>query len=107
MGAHLPAAATSVSAEIFAEAAERIRRSVRRGVGDAPDAIAALIVDTLERTSGVRVRDRTHLARQLLLWHRTYPPDQARELTVAALADRANALRRSVSRRRRECGAGE
>lgn len=114
MGAHLsiPTARDAdargpFSAATFAEVAERIQRSVRHGAVEAPVAIATLVADTLERTSGERIRDQARLARQMLLWHHSCPPEQARTLTVAALADRASALRRSISRRRLERGPGE
>ena len=105
--AFAPDARGHLSAEIFAEAAERIQRSVRQRTTDAPVAVATLVADALERTSGARIRDQARLARQMLLWHHACPPDQARDLTVAALADRAGALRRSVARRRPEGGPGE
>lgn len=95
------------AAGIFVEAAERIQYSLGQSVNDAPMAIAALVADAVERSSGERIRDQARLARQMLLWHHDYPPDRARTLTVAALADRAGALRRSVARRRLERGAGE
>jgi hypothetical protein len=114
MGAHLPIrtadgadARGHFSAEVFAEAAECIQRSMRQSANDAPEAVATLVADALERTSGERIRDQARLARQMLLWHHACPPEQARDLTVAALADRAGALRRSVSRRLLEGGAGE
>lgn len=111
MGAHTPIRNADESdapaRAIFAEAAERIQRSARQSAADAPLAIATLVADTLEQTSGERIRDQARLARQMLLWHHDCPPEQARTLTVAALADRAGALRRSVSRRRLERGAGE
>jgi CRP-like cAMP-binding protein len=102
-----PDARGHFSAEVFAEAADRIRQSMRQSTNDAPEAVATLVADALELTSGERIRDQARLARQMLLWHQACPPEQARDLTVAALADRAGALRRSVSRRRLEGGAGE
>jgi len=95
------------SAGIFVEAAERIQSSLRQSANDAPVAIAALIADAVEQSSGERIRDQARLARQMLLWHHDCPPERARTLTVAALADRAGALRRSVARRRLQSGAGE
>jgi len=92
---------------IFVEAAERIQSSLRKSANDAPVAIAALIADAVEQSSGERIRDQARLARQMLLWHHDCPPERARTLTVAALADRAGALRRSVARRRLQSGAGE
>jgi hypothetical protein len=103
MGAHQPIP----TADVLADAAERIHRSMRQGTNDAPAAVASLVAEALEQASGERIRDQAQLARQMVLWHRTCPPEQARTLTVAALADRAGALRRSVSRRRLERGAGE
>lgn len=105
--AFTPDARGHISADVFAEAAERIQRSMRQSAAGAPVAVAALIVDALEQTSGERIRDQARLARQMLLWHQACPPEQARDLTVAALADRAGALRRSVSRRRLERGSGK
>lgn len=93
--------------QIFVEAAERIQRSLGKCANEAPTAIAALVADAVERSSGERIRDQARLARQMLLWHHDCPPDRARTLTVAALADRAGALRRSVARRRLQSGAGE
>ena len=93
------------SAQLFAQAAERIGQSMWQGAANAP--VAALVAEVLERTSGARIRDQARLARQMLLWHHACPPEQARDLTVAAFADRAGALRRSVSRRRLERGAGK
>jgi CRP-like cAMP-binding protein len=105
--AFTPDARGHFSAEVFAEAADRIRQSMRQSTNDAPEAVATLVADALELASGERIRDQARLARQMLLWHQACPPEQARDLTVAALADRAGALRRSVSRRRIEGGAGE
>jgi CRP-like cAMP-binding protein len=102
-----PDARGHFSAEVFAEAAKRIQRSLRQSANDAPVTVATLVADALELTSGERIRDQARLARQMLLWHRACPPEQARDLTVAALADRAGALRRSVSRRRPEASPGE
>jgi hypothetical protein len=117
MGAYLPIpiaddaracrGACAPGAEIFAEVADRIQRSMRQGTAEAPVAIGVLVADALEHASGARIRDQARLARQMLLWHNACPPEQARALTVAALADRAGALRRSVPRRRHEGGAGE
>jgi len=100
-----PDARGHFSVEIFAEAADRIRRSVRRRTTDAT--VAALVADTLERVSGARIRDQARLARQMLLWHHACAPAQARSLTVAALADRAGALRRSAAKRRLERELGK
>ena len=101
-----PDARGHFSAEIFAEAAERIRQ-LRQGTADAPADVAALVADALERTCGKRIRDQTRLARQMLLWHHACPPERARDLIVAALADRAGALRRSTARRWLERGPGK
>lgn len=105
--AFAPDARGHFSAEVFAEAADRIWQSMRQSTNDVPDAVATLVADALELTSGARIRDQARLARQMLLWHQACPPQQARDLTVAALADRAGALRRSVSRRRLEGSPGE
>jgi CRP-like cAMP-binding protein len=105
--AFTPDARGHFSAEVFAEAADRIRQSMRQSANDAPETVATLVADALELTSGERIRDQARLARQMLLWHQACPPEQARDLTVAALADRAGALRRSVSRRHLEGSPGE
>jgi hypothetical protein len=95
------------SRQIFVEVAERIQRSLCQGATNAPMEIAALVADAVERTSGERIRDQARLARQMLLWHHDCPPERARTLTVAALADRVGALRRSVARRRLQGGSGK
>ena len=95
------------AADVLTDAAERIHRSMRQDTAGAPAAVATLVAEALEQASGERIRDQSQLARQMLLWHHSCAPDRARSLTVAALADRAGALRRSAARRRIERGAGE
>ena len=103
MGVHQPIPTN----DVLTDAAERIHRSMRQGTADAPAAVASLVAEALEQASGERIRDQAQLARQMVLWHRAFSPERARSLTVAALADRAGALRRSVLHRRLERGAGE
>ena len=95
--AYVPDRKGRFTAEMFAEAAGRIQRSLRQHPAESPAAVAAMVVDTIEQASGVRISDQARLARQLMLWQGCCPPARAQELTRDALADRAGALRRSAA----------
>jgi hypothetical protein len=86
------------SRDILGEAADRIQRSLREDANTvSPATVGMLLGEAIERASGTRITDQARLAAQVLLWHGEGDPSRARHLTVAALADRAGAIRRSAA----------